>query len=163
MKREHLWPIGLTAILMLTVAGNLWVMRIANADPSFAIEPDYYARAVRWDSTLAQEGRNRALAWRLAPALGGFSRDGAELRVTLTDASGVAIRGATVNVSALFVGRASQVVETALVERDAGYAVTLPVHHAGAWELKFDVTRGDDRFTITHRLDASPAPGVRGT
>ena len=29
-------------------------MRIANDDPSFAIEPDYYRKAVTWDSTLAQ-------------------------------------------------------------------------------------------------------------
>ena len=46
MKREHLWPAGLTLILAITVAANIWVMRIASDDPSFAIEPNYYARAV---------------------------------------------------------------------------------------------------------------------
>jgi len=161
MKREHLWPAGLTLILAITVAANIWVMRIASDDPSFAIEPNYYARAVQWDSTMAQEQRNRALAWHIAPALSAFTRDGAELRVSLTDSAGTAIRGARMRVSALYVGRASQVVHTALVEHAADYSVTLPVRHAGAWELRFDVELGGERFTATHRLDAQPAG--RGT
>ena len=52
-------------VLALTVAGNLWVMRIANADPSFSVEPDYYRKAVDWDSTMAQRARNEALGWQL--------------------------------------------------------------------------------------------------
>lgn len=157
MKREHLWPLGLTTILALTVAGNLWVMRIANDDPSFAIEPDYYAKAVQWDSTMAQEGRNRALAWQLHPALSEFRDDGAALSVAITDASGRAVRGADVRVSALYVGRAGDVVNVPLSEGEARYEATLPVRHAGAWELRFEVRRGGDRFTATRRIDVRPA------
>ena len=55
MKRGMWWPIGITTVLATTVAANLWVMRLANEDHSFAIEPDYYRKAIMWDSTLAQE------------------------------------------------------------------------------------------------------------
>jgi hypothetical protein len=153
MKREHLWPLALTLVLAITVAANIWVMR----NPSFAIEPDYYARAVRWDSTMAQERRNGALAWHVAPVLADFTREGATLDVSITDASGHPVRGARVRVFALYVGRAGEVVDTALVERGNRYAVVLPVRHAGAWELRFEVERDGDRFTATHRVDAHPA------
>ena len=54
MKRGLWWPIAVAAILATTVAANIWVMMIANDDPSFAIEPDYYRKALAWDTTLAQ-------------------------------------------------------------------------------------------------------------
>lgn len=162
MKREHLWPLGITALLVGTVVINFWVMHVASADPSFAIEPNYYARAVGWDSTVAQEQRNRALGWRVLPTLSRFDDDGAVLRVSLTDSTGRAITGARVSVSALFVGRANEVFDVRLEQAGAGYTVRLPVKHRGAWELRFTVSQGSRRFTFTQRLDAQPAQ-ARGT
>ena len=75
MKRGAWWPIGITTVLATTVAANLWVMRIANDDPSFAIEPDYYQKAIMWDSTLAQARRDAILGWRLTPQLQVDARD----------------------------------------------------------------------------------------
>ena len=68
MKRGSWWPIGITAVLATTVAANVWVATIASDDPSFAIEPDYYAKAIAWDSTLAQARTNATLGWRLTPS-----------------------------------------------------------------------------------------------
>ncbi len=162
MKREHLWPLGLTAILVGTVAINFWVMHVASADPSFAIEPNYYARAVSWDSTVAQEARNRALGWRILPTLTAFDGDGALLRVSLSDSTGRAITDARVSVSALFIARANEVFDARLRPMGTGYAVHLPVKHRGEWELRFTVTRGARRFTSVQRIDAEPGK-VRGT
>ena len=63
MKPGMGWPIGVTVILGATIAVNLWVMKIANSDPSFAIEPDYYRKAVHYDSTMAQQRLNASLGW----------------------------------------------------------------------------------------------------
>ncbi len=68
------WPIGVATILVLVVAANVWVAIIANRDPSFAIEPDYYAKAVAWDSSMAQARHNATLNWSLTPTLGAFAR-----------------------------------------------------------------------------------------
>ena len=159
MKRGLGWPLGIVAILAATVGLNIWVFRVASDDPSFAIEPNYYQKAVDWDSTLAQRRENLALGWHLSPTLGAFTaRQGAHLQVTLTDAAGAAIPDATVKVAAFFNARANDIIDTTLVRDSAGYAVNLPVTRGGVWELQFDVTRGGKRFTSTSRIEAIPAP-----
>ena len=155
MKRAHLWPIGIVVVLGITVIANLWVMRVASADPSFAIEPDYYAQAVRWDSTLAQGARNRALGWSLQPT---FARDpagGVELTAIVVDREGRVIHDASVQVTAFAVARSAQRVDVQLRETAEGYRGTLAAHRAiaGRWELQFDVRRGDQRLTTTQRLE----------
>lgn len=157
MKREHLWPLGMAAILAGTVVINFWMIKVAGDDPSFAIEPNYYARAVAWDSTVAQEARNRRLGWRVEPTLTGFDESGAVLSVALSDSAGAAIPDAHVRVSALFVGRANEVLDAPLAPTGSRYAVRLPVRHRGAWELRFTVNRGGERFTSTHRVEVRSA------
>ena len=162
MKRGSGWPLGIVAILAATVGLNIWVLRVANDDPSFAIEPDYYQKAVNWDSTMAQQRQNLALGWHLAPTLGAFTtHNGARLQVTLTDASGASIADATVRVAAFYNARANDIIDTTLHPDSSGYAATLPVKHGGVWELQFDVKRGATRFTSTSRVEAVPAgPGT---
>lgn len=158
MKRATLWPIGLAGVLTLTVAGNVALYLVARDDPSFAIEPDYYAKAIAWDSTIAQARRNDTLGWRLTPTLEEFGRDGARLHVTLTDSTGRRIPDAVVNVSAMYVARAGHVLASTLERDDDGYSTRLAVHDGGQWELRFDVTRGSDRFTAISRVEAMRAP-----
>ncbi len=158
MKKGWGWPVAVAVILAATVGLNVWVFRVANDDPAFAIEPDYYRKAVDWDSTLAQRRRNLALGWHLSPRLDAFTvRDGALLQVTLTDAGGAPIRDATVRVAAFFNARANDIIDSALVRDSAGYAVRLPVKQGGVWELQFDVRRGTQRFTAVSRVEAVPA------
>lgn len=156
MKRGTWWPIGVTAVLATTVAANIWVAVIANDDPSFAIEQDYYQKAVAWDSTLAQARRNERLGWRLTPALGSIGPKGeARLSATLTDSTGAPISGAVVKVSALQVARASQVHQLTLAAAGAGaYDAELDARLPGQWELRFDVTAGSTRFTEIARVEA---------
>ncbi|MDE3054731.1 MAG: FixH family protein, partial [Gemmatimonadota bacterium] len=157
-KKGWGWPVGVAAILAATVGLNAWVYRVANDDPSFAVEPDYYRKAVDWDSTLAQRRQNLALGWRLAPRLEAFTLErGALLQITLTDAGGAPIRDATVKVAAFFNARANDIVDSTLAPDSAGYAVRLPVRHGGVWELQFDVRRGGQRFTSIARVEAVPA------
>ena len=156
MKRGTWWPIGVTGVLATTVAANLWVMTIANDDPSFAIEPDYYQKAITWDTTLAQARRNERLGWRLTPTLGSIGANGkTQLSATLTDSLGVAIPDAVVHVTAMPVARANQIHEATLASVGQGeYAVELDARRAGRWELRFDVRVGATHFTETARVEA---------
>src|SRR5688500_20140504 len=102
MKRGLCWPIAVTGILATTVAANIWVMMIASDDPSFAIEEDYYRKALAWDTTLAQAARNAALGWHLTPEMGPIGNEGrAVLPARLTDSLGAAIQNAVVLVTAV--------------------------------------------------------------
>ena len=157
MKPGAAWPIGIAVLLVATMAGNLVMMRIASDDPAFAVEPDYYRKAVHFDSTMAQERANTALGWtatsRFAPLADG--RD-TQLRITLADASGAAISDATVRVVAMFNARAGDRLDALLVpEGDGAYVTALPVTWAGQWEVRIDATRGTDRFTASQRVEVT--------
>ena len=156
MKRGMWWPIGITTVLATTVAANLWVMRIANDDPSFAIEPDYYQKAVAWDSTLAQERQDSILGWRIKPTIGIVAATGkTQISAILTDSLGTPISGAMVKLSALPVARASEVHETTLTAAGAGeYTGQLDAQRQGQWELRFDVRAGSTHFTEVARVEA---------
>jgi nitrogen fixation protein FixH len=156
MKRGAWWPIGITTVLATTVAANLWVMRIANEDPSFAIEPDYYQKAITWDSTLAQERQDSILGWRIKPTLGILTATGkTRVNAILTDSLGAPISGAVVKVSALPVARANEVYEATLAAAGPGeYAGQLDAQRQGQWELRFEVRTGSTRFTDVARVDA---------
>ena len=161
MKRGLGWPIAVAAILAITVGANVWVAVVAGDDPSFALEPDYYAKAIAWDSTMAQARENARLGWRLVPTLGAFDRDaGARLDVALVDAAGAPIRGAVVTVYALFNARADKIYRATLAPSSTAYALyttRIPVEHGGEWELRFEVTQGGRRFTSTARVEAVAA------
>ena len=156
MKRGAWWPIGIATVLATTVAANIWVMRVASDDPSFAIEPDYYRKAVTWDSTLAQERQDSILGWRLTPELRVVAATGrTRLSAILTDSAGAPISGAVVKVSALPVARANEVHEVILAAAGAGeYAAQLDSRREGRWELRFDVRAGSTRFTEVARVEA---------
>ena len=156
MKRGAWWPIGIATVLATTVAANIWVMRVASDDPSFAIEPDYYRKAVTWDSTLAQERQDSILGWRLTPELRVVAATGrTRLSAILTDSAGAPISGAVVKVSALPVARANEVHEVTLAAAGAGeYAAQLDSRREGRWELRFDVRAGSTRFTEVARVEA---------
>lgn len=154
------WIAAVVLILGTTVAANVYVMHLAGDDPSFAIEPDYYDRALHWDDELAQRERNARLGWRAAPTLDVAAAQGT-LQVRLADAVGAPVRDATVRVSAFPIARATQVVEATLAPRaDGAYAAPFPVQRSGAWEVRVEAVRGGDRFTSVHRLDV-PAAGVQ--
>ncbi|MFN8579976.1 MAG: FixH family protein [Gemmatimonadaceae bacterium] len=157
MKRGMWWPIGITIVLSLVVISNVWIAIVASDPNALAVEPDYYEKAVHFDSTMQQEARNTRLGWQLVPSLGAVSPDsGAELRVALHDERGAPLAGATVRVVAIHNAIANTPVSGTLGDRGNGeYSARLPLHRRGQWELTFDVQRGAERFTADLRLDAA--------
>lgn len=155
MKPGSGWPIGIVAILTATVVANIVVMRIASSDASFAIEPDYYQKAVAFDSTLATERRSLTLGWSAASTLVADDSTGRPLlTVTLVDRAQQPVQGATVTVAALANLRANDVVNAALTEVSPGrYQARLSAHVAGQWEIRIDAVRGTDHFVESTRTD----------
>ena len=155
MKPGMQWPIGIAAVLGATVIANLVVMRIANSDKAFAIEPDYYKRAVAFDSTLATERRSDALKWSASARFLAQTTAGQRtLAVTLTDAQGVAVQGATVTMTALANARANLVLTATLQESSPGrYQGSLAATFPGQWEVRIDAVRGAEHFVTTMRTE----------
>lgn len=161
MKPGMGWPIAVTAILGATVVANVLVMRVANSDPSFAIEPDYYAKAIAFDSTAAAAQRSAALGWTATTA----ARSSATLtpgthtlQIQLTDASGQPVTGAQVTTEALFIARANRVLTATLTESAPGrYEAPAAAMQHGQWEVRVTAVRGEAHFVANLRTEV-PAP-----
>ena len=155
---RHRWPLGITMVLTLFVAVNLYLMRLAGADPSFAVEPDYYQKAVKFDSTISVERASAALGWVASSALT-RGDSGTTLTVTLANAYGAPIAGATVSASARFIARANDVLTATLREVAPGrYQAPIAVKHAGQWEIRVDASRNTERFFASTRAEAAATP-----
>lgn len=149
--RGWMWPAAVVGLLVASAAGNIAFVMLATRDPSFAVERDYYEKALAWDATRAQEARNAALGWRLGASLvPAPGSSGVELAVRLTRRDGAPIEGAMVTLETFHNARAGQVIAASLAARGDGvYGALLPLSRAGLWELRFRVNRAGDVFTAT--------------
>ncbi len=149
---RHTWMIGpglVGFIMLISLTGAGLLIYFAHSDPSFAVEANYYDRAVHWDEAAAQERRNAELAWvvevEIAP--GGGDEPGS-LDLALADSRGGAIDGARVSVEAFHNARASDRTMLALEPAEPGrYSAPLEIGRAGLWEFRVTATRGDEVFT----------------
>ena len=46
MRKPWFWPAMIVGLLLLAVGANVGLMIVASSDPSFAVEEDYYDKAV---------------------------------------------------------------------------------------------------------------------
>jgi nitrogen fixation protein FixH len=152
------WPIAIGLVLGVTVLANVAVYWTANHDPSFAVEPDYYRRAVEWDSTVARERRSAALGWtveaRLAPPEDGH----ATLLVRVRGRDGAALDSADVRADASHNARGADVFPIRLVPvGDGEYAGAIPSARQGLWRIDLSAVRGSERFVERVTLDNGAA------
>jgi hypothetical protein len=85
-RSGRFWPWFVTALLVATAAGQGIMFYAATHDPTFAVEPDYYAKGVGFDTTMALERETAALGWHASAAFAHVPR-GTRVRVRGTRAS----------------------------------------------------------------------------
>jgi hypothetical protein len=153
------WPVAIVALLVGSAGANIAFMIVANRDATFAVEPDYYRKAVEWDRTMAQESRNAELGWTVSARLEPADAGRARLFALVRDRAGAPLSGAAVRVEAFPSARAREIAGVALEPtRGAGvYTGLLPSARPGLWELRVQVTRGTDVFTRTLTQDLAAA------
>ncbi len=154
-NRWALFPVGLLGILV-TVQAVLF--SLARTDPSFAVESEYYQKAVSWDQELSQRALNTQLGW-LTSAQLTLDPPSTNLRVTLTDAESTPIVGATTKVTAFPNARASQIQHVSLHEAKPGvYVGPVQLVHLGEWEIRVTAERGGRTYTSAVRVSPSTNP-----
>ena len=155
MKPGAWWPVGVVAVLAITVGANVALMVAARDPNAYVVEPDYYRKAVNWDSTMAQSRANVALGWQLDAALDAWTPGGTPLRLKIVDSTGAPVTGAAVRVDLLNNLSPEHVLRAAPVEVGGGlYRATVSLPRAGLWELRAEARRGRDLFTADLRRDA---------
>ena len=156
--RSWTWPAIVIGILTVTVVGNFWVMRIAKSDPSFAIEENYYQRAVNFDAQRGVELRSDRLGWTLELSAGPASPMGSTLLATLRDSTGALVDSANVMVRLTRVARSQTTIPVPLAPVQGGYSATVPFDAAGLWDVELEARRDGARFVAERRLDVAGAP-----
>jgi len=153
------WPVVIVSLLVGGAAANIGFMIVANRDATFAVEPDYYRKAVEWDRTMAQEARNVELGWRVSAQLEPIDGGRARLVARVADHDGRPVTGAGVVVEAFPSARARDIASFTLAPAGpaGAYAATLAHGRPGLWELRVRVTRGGEVFTRTLSQDLAAA------
>jgi nitrogen fixation protein FixH len=155
-KSGRLWPWFVASLLVATAAAQGIMLYAATHDPTFAVVPDYYNKAVAWDSTLAVEEASAALGWRAALDLEAAGPATA-VRVVVTDSAGVPVAGAAVHAELVSNLDAAHPVALALAdEGDGRYATTTSALRPGIWDVRLDVRARGSRFTPVVRTEYRP-------
>jgi len=133
---------------------------LAHSDPSFAVVPDYYSKALAWDDTAAQLRHNAQLGWTAGLEVGGVGVAGRTVSVRVSDRSLAPIAGATVDVVAFHNARAGTQYTATLSQAAPGlYQASLPLDRPGQWEFRIRVRQGAETFTAsTQTAVPSPTP-----
>jgi nitrogen fixation protein FixH len=163
MRPARLWPLAVAAVLGSTVVANVALLVYTRNDVDM-VEPDYYHKAVTWDSTLARREKSDALGWNADARLGALDNQGrALLCIHVVDHDGRPVEGARVRVTAIHNLDPLHPVRGTLAARGSqGYAASLPLARRGLWELRLDAARGDQRFEADLHADCAGASGPAG-
>lgn len=150
MRPGTMWPFVIAGALGLHVVGSLVMVYFATSNESYAVEPDYYQKALAWNDKRAQDRHNVELGWQLEftvePAAQGQDPI---LRAALKAADCEPVTGASMAVEAFANARRDEVLTAILNPADSGYETTMPLRRDGLWEFRFTVTRNDELFTYT--------------
>jgi hypothetical protein len=151
VKQGALWPWIIGGALALHVVVSLGVVFFATTDASYAVEEDYYQKAMNWDQKRAQDRTNDELGWSLAFAATPPTAPGVQptIEVRLADIDGEPLAGATIALETFHKARSEEVIHIALVAaEEAGlYTASSAMRHNGLWELRFSVDHDGAHFT----------------
>jgi len=152
----RLWPWFVASLLVATAAAQGIMLYAATHDPTFAVVPDYYDRAVAWDSTRAVEEASMALGWRPTLTLDAAGPSTA-LRVAIADSTGAPVTGAAVRAELVSNLDAAHPLTLALDDDGGGrYAIKAPALRRGIWDVRLDVRARGRRFTTVIRTEYRP-------
>lgn len=154
------WVPALLLGSMLLGLGTL--AHIAIDDPHFALEPNYYDKAVHWDRARAEQSESRALGLRLSLTEIRVGADGsAEIELRALDARGMPFTSAAVEADAFPNAFATRRQQVSLREAGPGvYRGRLERAMPGVWELRVDVTRQAARYHEVLRPELRKAGAV---
>lgn len=147
-NRWALFPICLLGIL---VSVQAVLFSLSRNDPTFAVEPEYYQKAVSWNEHAAQRAVNQRLGWQASAAVV-TEADKPTLRVDLKDDQGRPVTGAALGITAFPNARAADIQTLSPRETQPGvYEAPVRLALFGEWEIRLTAHRDTDTFTHTSR------------
>jgi nitrogen fixation protein FixH len=146
--------VAIVGVLAVTVGANVAMMVAARDPNAYVVEPDYYHKAVNWDSTMAQARASAALGWQVDAALRDWTPQGTTLLVQLADSTGAPLAGADVKVE--LINNLSPETPVHVIPAEAGggrYEAQVVLPRPGLWELRLQARRDSAYFTADLHRD----------
>ncbi|MEM9345895.1 MAG: FixH family protein [Planctomycetota bacterium] len=163
-RRWHLMPMVVLGLLGAHMAFIFTAITLGTGDPSFAVVPDYYQKAVGYDAYKALLAESESLGWsvQLSPAGHADAIGQREMIVHLRDGAGDPVQGLRVLIDGFHQARASQPVSFECVEALPGqYVGKAPLAREGFWRFAIDASGGDQRFVAELKQFVSAAEVLR--
>jgi nitrogen fixation protein FixH len=156
------WGAIIIGILGASFTVAMVMLYVSSTDPSFAVEPDYYDKAIHWDDHATQRQTNTELGWRITLGQGPGGAPGQRtLTAILTDRAGDPIGDATVGVVAFHNARAADRSGFPMTTTGGGvFTAEAPLRRPGLWEFRFTVVAPGSTFTDTQQIELPPIPGA---
>jgi nitrogen fixation protein FixH len=141
MTARWKWLLAIAGLLVANAIAMTTLAVTANHGGAQVI-PDYYAKATHYDDELDRSSRSHALGWRVDVAIAGEVID-----VTVVDASGAPIAGASVHITGYQRAHAAETIDIALAATSAGqYRGAMPGRR-GWYDLVARVDARDAHYT----------------
>lgn len=154
--RRSLWAWVPALLLGCMFLGLGFMTYLATSDPHFALEPDYYDKAVHWDRSRAEERASAltGLSLSLTRPLALTADGGVDVEVRVVDRQTSPFRGARLQLQAFPNAYAQNSQSLTLRETAPGvYVGRLSRGVLGLWELRFGLTRDALHFQVVLRED----------
>ena len=162
MKSPYFWFTLVGLIVCVDFAAFGYLIARSSNDPTFAVEENYYEKAMDWDSHMAQERRNAELGWIVEARVDDSVGNEGVLTITVTDRDSDPIGGARVQIEAFANIRASEKHEMSGVTDERGVcAVRVADVIGGLWEARVKVmTDSEHVFTHIARFEMPTGEGA---
>ena len=163
-KRRYFMPAVVLGLLGGHMIFIVTAITLGTGDPSFAVVPDYYSKAVDYDEHKALLAESEALGWsvQLTPADAVDAIGQRELVVQLRDREGQPVHGLTVRVEAYHMARANQLVTLECVEVLPGqYVGQGRLGREGFWQYAVEAVSPSQRFAADVKQYVSAAEVAR--
>ena len=154
------WPATIVGLLALQVLMCVVALYFALGDRHFAVEPDYYRQALRWDDQQAAARLGWTVALTAGAPTGAFKERA--LAATVAAADGTPLAGATVGGLAFpHAAPAERQVLGLAATAPGAYAGGCRTPRAGLWEFRLTITRGADKLSVVRLLELPAAAAGR--
>lgn len=153
--REWIWPVVIIGLLGLNMVVVAITVIAATSDPSVAVEPDYYQKALAWDSD-RDERRDPSedgidLSIQLLPNPDPLSKG--QVVVALAKA-GLPIERAQIEAVLFHFARSGERQAATLVEQGPGvYAAPAALRREGNWEIRLRMLTEGRGYQFTRQAE----------
>lgn len=163
-RRRFVMPAVVLGLLGGHMIFIFTAITLGTGDPSFAVVPDYYEKAVDYDDRKALLVQSAALGWsvQLQPSQRADTIGQRELVVQVLDREGEPVHGLTVRVDAYHMARAGDPVGFDCVEVLPGqYMGQSRMNREGFWQFAIEASSEHHRFIADRKQFVRAAEVVK--